>query len=99
MNRMNILVGIFFALEVQHMRRARRFTRTRSKYRHVPLQGRNCSSCERHGAVFHRRGRVKADASHDLCPRCYRAARNRSRPREPLFSRGGRGGGTVHEDR
>ena len=35
-----------------------------------------CKHCGQKRAVFHYRGRVKADADHDLCPRCYRAQLN-----------------------
>ena len=36
-----------------------------------------CQACARHGSVFAFRGRVRADADHNLCPRCYRAHRQR----------------------
>jgi hypothetical protein len=36
-----------------------------------------CLGCARHRAVFTFRGRVRADADHNLCPRCYRSHRQR----------------------
>ena len=36
-----------------------------------------CLACARHRSVFAFRGRVHADADHNLCPRCYRSHRQR----------------------
>ena len=36
-----------------------------------------CLVCARHRSVFAFRGRVRADAHHNLCPRCYRSHRQR----------------------
>jgi hypothetical protein len=36
-----------------------------------------CLGCARYRSVFAFRGRVRADAHHNLCPRCYRAYRQR----------------------
>jgi hypothetical protein len=36
-----------------------------------------CLGCARRRSVFAFRGRVRADADHNLCPRCYRSHRQR----------------------
>jgi hypothetical protein len=52
-----------------------------------------CLGCTRHRSVFLFRGRVRADADHNLCPRCYRSHRQRLYNWCGLvLSRGSRGG-------
>jgi hypothetical protein len=47
------------------------------RYRHSPHDKHRCLECARYRSVFVFRGRVRADADHNLCPRCYRSHRQR----------------------
>jgi hypothetical protein len=40
---------------------------------------RTCRGCGEHQAIFVVNGKVRADADHDLCPRCFWAEINRLR--------------------
>ncbi len=48
----------------------------RSAHRHTKHV---CRCCGKHRAIFHFRGHWRCRADHDLCPRCWRAAIDRSR--------------------
>jgi len=53
----------------------------------------HCLGCARYRSVFVFRGRVRADADHNLCSRCYRAHRQRLHNWfAGVLSRGSRGG-------
>ena len=45
-----------------------------------------CLQCQKRRSVFHYRGRVRADRTHTLCPRCYRALTNSRRMRALAFT-------------
>lgn len=53
---------------------------TRRRDRHT------CLHCQKHRSVFHYRGRVRADRTHTLCPRCFRALVNSRRGRPRYFA-------------
>jgi hypothetical protein len=47
------------------------------RFQHLPSGKHRCLECSHRRSVFAFRGRVRADADHTLCPRCYRSHRQR----------------------